>query len=440
MTVDAEDTSLAEASGQPMDCAPDCSDATHPTIPTEEALRNSPSTTARICPAAGAAPSVCVTPIELDLRATPESASPSPSDKGAEGSQAILNEDTPAPVSGSLMLDGAGSLPAESGLTTGTTTAEQPHLLEALLARLLAMCTGAGEAPRVSGLPTVCDRITSGLCIDVSDVVAKAMGTPKKPGPHRTEMIRCCGQLDKEEARGWLVNDAIGRPLLHRNDERGQNSAREVGKRVAHAATAAESSIKAAKAAASTAKSKAKTAAAKDPTQLPAVAAAVAAGEAAVAALRAEDVDLNLPEFTVGPARSTTDASVLRELAEKQAVLDHAAADLARAEERVLALTTATNLAMEKVEKAFASALPKIPHQLRVAPGQVGQQFLQQIAAYERVKAERQAALQTLKAALDYHERAALSYEHATAALGRYIAICTVRTDTLSAPMSCSEC
>ena len=62
-------------------------------------------------------------------------------------------------------------------------------------------------------------------------------------------MIRCCGQLDKEEARGWLVNDAIGRPLLHRNDERGQNSAREVGKRVAHAATAAESAIKAAKAA-----------------------------------------------------------------------------------------------------------------------------------------------------------------------------------------------
>ena len=60
------------------------------------------------------------------------------------------------------------------------------------------------------------------------------------PGPHRAEMIRCCGQLDKEEARGWLVNDAIGRPLLHRNDERGQNSAREVGKRVANAASAAE--------------------------------------------------------------------------------------------------------------------------------------------------------------------------------------------------------
>ena len=118
---------------------------------------------------------------------------------------------------------------------------------------------------------------------------------------------------------GWLINDAIGRHLLHRNDERGQNSAREVGKRVANAATAAESAIKAAKAVASTAKSKAKTAATKDPSQLPLVAAAAVAGEAAVAALRAEDVDLNLPEITVGPARSTTEASVLRELAEKQA-------------------------------------------------------------------------------------------------------------------------
>jgi hypothetical protein len=145
MTVDAEESSLAGASGQPEDCALGRSDATQPSIPTEEALRNSPHTTARICPTAGAAPSVCVTPMELDLGATPESASPSPRDKGAEGYEAMVDEVTPAPVDDSSMLHHFGSLPAESG-PTASPTATEPSREEALLARLLAMFTGAGEA------------------------------------------------------------------------------------------------------------------------------------------------------------------------------------------------------------------------------------------------------------------------------------------------------
>ena len=343
MAGELQPPALAEASGQTVDCALDHGDASHPSNPTDEALRNSSHTSARSSPAAGAAPSVFVTPMELHVETTPCRASPTSSDKEAEGCQAVLDQDRPPPVDDSSMLVDAGSLPA------GPTAPEQPERAT-LLARLLAMFTGEGEAPRASGLLAVCADTASGLCIDVNDVVAKAMGTPKAPGPHRAEMIRCCGQLDKEEARGWLVNDAIGRPLLHRNDERGQNSAREVGKRVANAASAAESAIRAAKAAASTAKSKAKAAAAKDPSQLPHVAAAAAAGEAAVAALRAEVVDLALPAITVGPARSTTEASVLREAAEKQAVLHRAAADLAQAEERLAALTTASDLAQEKFE------------------------------------------------------------------------------------------
>ena len=54
-------------------------------------------------------------------------------------------------------------------------------------------------------------------------------------------------------------------------------------------------------------------------TQLPLIDEAAPAGEAAVAALHAEEVDLHLPAITVGPARSTTEESVLRELMEKQA-------------------------------------------------------------------------------------------------------------------------
>ena len=95
---------------------------------------------------------------------------------------------------------------------------------------------------------------------------------------------------------------------------------------------------------------------------------------------------------------------MLRELVEKQAVLNGAAADLAQAEERVLALKTASALAMEKVEKACASAVPMVPRQLREAPGQVGQKFLKEVAAYEKLEAERRVALETLKIALDHHE------------------------------------
>lgn len=421
MDVDVEQTADAEASGQPMDCALNRGDATHPSTPTEEALRNSLCTTARLCPAAGATPSVCVTPMELDLGATPERASPTPSEKEAEGCQCVLDEDPPASVDDSSMLDEAGSLLPELGPAASPMATEQPAHLEALLARLLAMFTGAGEAPRISCLPAVCGHVTSGLCIDVSDIVAKAMGTPKRPGPHRAEMIRCCGKLDKEEVRGWLINDAIGRHLLHRNDERGQNSAREVGKRVANAATAAESAIKAAKAVASTAKSKAKTAAAKDPSQLPLVAAAAVAGEAAVAALRAEDVDLNLPEITVGPARSTTEASVLRELAEKQAVLDRAAADLTQAEERLVALRTASDLAEEKVDKAKGTVTLSIVRRPSENPDYA--RFQRLVAAWEQVEADKRLALQTFKAAMDHHEQAADGYERAIASLGRYAGI-----------------
>ena len=310
------------------------------------------------------------------------------------------------------MLVDAGSLPA------GPTAPEQPERAT-LLARLLAMFTGEGEAPRASGLLAVCADTASGLCIDVNDVVAKAMGTPKAPGPHRAEMIRCCGQLDKEEARGWLVNDAIGRPLLHRNDERGQNSAREVGKRVANAASAAESAIRAAKAAASTAKSKAKAAAAKDPSQLPHVAAAAAAGEAAVAALRAEVVDLALPAITVGPARSTTEASVLREAAEKQAVLHRAAADLAQAEERLAALTTASDLAQEKFEKDQPAMLVSVAQRPRENPDHA--RYLRLLGAWKQAHADKRLALRTFFAAMDHHEQARLGLGHAIAALERYI-------------------
>ena len=106
--------------------------------------------------------------------------------------------------------------------------------------------------------------VTAELIINVTAAIEALMGTPKKHGSHRIEMIRCCGELDKEEARGWLVADAVGRPLLHRNDDRSQNDARDVGKRVLERAGKAERAIAAAKEKAAASVRAAKRAAAKD--------------------------------------------------------------------------------------------------------------------------------------------------------------------------------
>ena len=80
--------------------------------------------------------------------------------------------------------------------------------------------TTTGGTPRVSGSALIMIAVTASLIINISKAIEDLMGTPRKPGTHRAEMIRCCGELDKEEARGWLVNDAVGRPLLHRKNDR----------------------------------------------------------------------------------------------------------------------------------------------------------------------------------------------------------------------------
>jgi hypothetical protein len=114
--------------------------------------------------------------------------------------------------------------------------------------------------------------VSAVLTINVTKAIEELMGTPKKPGSHRAEMIGSCGELDKEEARGWLVADAVGRPLLHRNDDRSQNDARDVGKRVLERSGKAEKAIASAKETAQSKVRSAKRAATKDASLLSLVA------------------------------------------------------------------------------------------------------------------------------------------------------------------------
>ena len=138
--------------------------------------------------------------------------------------------------------------------------------------RLLQLCTGSGERPAAtSGLRSMAG-VTVALILNVMAAVTALMGSHQKPGPHREEIVRCCGELDNEEARGYLVNDAVGRPLLYRDDDREENHARDVGKRVWNAAAKAQREMAAQKERDAAAVLAAKRAAAKDPTKEAAVA------------------------------------------------------------------------------------------------------------------------------------------------------------------------
>ena len=201
--------------------------------------------------------------------------------------------------------------------------------------------TSSGGAPRASGCGLVMGATTALLIINVTKAIEQLMGTPRKPGSHRAEMIRCCSELDKEEARGWLVADAVGRPLLHRNDDRTQNDAREVGKRVLERSGKAAADVAKAKDIAQAKVRAAKRTAAKDASQHRLVTEAEAGVATAVAGAESAPIDLDLPNVTSGPERPASYwrwREVLEADARATAVADEAvAAEAAARNTRTLA-------------------------------------------------------------------------------------------------------
>ena len=142
--------------------------------------------------------------------------------------------------------------------------------------------------------------MTVALILNVMAAVTALMGSHHKPGPYRDEMVRCCGDLDNEEARGCLVNDAVGRPLLYRDDERKENHARDVGKRAWNAAVKAQREMAAQKERDATAVRAAVRRAQKDPSMQSGVVDAEATRDNARANTLAASVELDLPAVTVG--------------------------------------------------------------------------------------------------------------------------------------------
>ena len=169
------------------------------------------------------------------------------------------------------------------------------------------MLLGAGDGPTASGDPPAASSATCGLVLAVKEVVDGLWEE------HAAEIKRRCapsmpkGLIDRQEVFGFVLADALGRPLLPPEE------ARNVGQAGDNAVAGALGSgrppnrrkgkLEKANDAAREALRKARVAAAKDVALQPAVAAAEKALKAALEAVYAERVDLKLPNATVGAKR-----------------------------------------------------------------------------------------------------------------------------------------
>ena len=151
-----------------------------------------------------------------------------------------------------------------------------------LAARLVEMLFGDGERPKASGEAPAAEKVTNNLIITAKEAVGSLWAA------RREEIRLSCApaQIDKEELLGYLLADALGKPLLHSTD------ARTVGKRAGSqakaAATKLQEAVRGAKAAARVAERKG----------APADSAARIA-HASASVLDAA-YDLNIPARTVG--------------------------------------------------------------------------------------------------------------------------------------------
>ena len=222
-----------------------------------------------------------------------------------------------------------------------------------LKARALAMFIGDGDVPRASGYDRAMEYVTAGLVINVTKAIEELMGTPRKPGSHRAEMVRCCGELNKEEARGWLIADAVGRPLLHRNDDRSQNDARDVGKCVLEREGKAKQAVATARETATAALRAAQRAAAKDPALQQGFVDVEANRDVAVANAHARRVELDIPNVTLGSKRPASYWRS-REVQQAEGAVARAAAELRAAEAAVIGAKAREERAAQAARKLDA--------------------------------------------------------------------------------------
>ena len=195
--------------------------------------------------------------------------------------------------------------PDEAAAETSLTDAE-------ILELTLRFLFGDPSGVKATGPTGAARRATLELIVKC-DAVKKSLWPSRRP-EIKALMADEQGRFDMEELLAHIINNALGRPLLVRTDARG------VGTQANNALKKEKLETAAAKAQTGGAISDARAAARADPARLPEVAAAEAARKAALAAVLAQEYDLQLPNVTVGAKRkreAVPDPFVAVELAER---------------------------------------------------------------------------------------------------------------------------
>jgi hypothetical protein len=111
--------------------------------------------------------------------------------------------------------DSAGLAEAEQGQDTPTHGPSELLTKESFQQRAVAMFLGGGGTPKASDIGVAFEQSTDG-CIILAFEAAEWLFDAKKSGHGIAKVQASAGEIDRKEAAAYLINDALGRPMIER--------------------------------------------------------------------------------------------------------------------------------------------------------------------------------------------------------------------------------
>ena len=227
----------------------------------------------------------------------------------------------------------------------------------ALRERAERMFLGDGEVPRASGHGAAAIAATVELILAANEAIQALWKAKQEEIRRRCAPSLPTGLIDRQEVFGYVLADALGRPLLP------PDAARRIGQNGDNAVKGADGTrnkkgkLARAREAAAAALRSARRAAKEDSSKLPGVEAAEKAGQAGVTSVLRSIVDLKLPAATVGKrkrvAEPPTDAELLAEACAAVAAAEAAEKKAENAEEAAFGAHNAARDAYQAARAAY---------------------------------------------------------------------------------------
>ena len=111
--------------------------------------------------------------------------------------------------------DSAGLAEAEQGQGMPTHGPSELQTKESFQKRAVAMFLGGGGTPKATDIGVAFEQSTDG-CIILAFEAAQWLFDVKKSGHGIAKVQASAGEIDRKEAAAYLINDALGRPIIER--------------------------------------------------------------------------------------------------------------------------------------------------------------------------------------------------------------------------------